>query len=177
MNDEVKEVEEMEEEMEAAEPAVEEAPAEPAVEEAPAEPAVEEAPAEKKPVELKEAVLPEPEAPKVKVGDKEGIKETKEVLALGFAFAKSFKLAKADGNINLLDAPHLMAALPHLGPALDNVGKVPHEIKDLSEEEVGELLKFAALHLSESMDDESLVVKVEKSLKVGLAVLDLLKEF
>lgn len=145
--------------------------------EVPVEEKVEEKAEEKKPApEIKEAVLPVVEE-KERVGDKEGIKETKDVLNLGFAFANSFKLAMENGSIDALDIPHLVAIFPALTPALEGVGKVPAELKDLSEEEIGELLRHAAVKLGDHLEDPKLVRKVEKSLKVGLAILDLVKEF
>lgn len=121
---------------------------------------------------VEEAVV---EAPKKE--KKKGNKETKDVLALGFAFAKAYKAAKADGQVNSMDLPLLVSAFPALGPALEGIDQVPAELKDLDLEEVGDILAFSAAHLSESADSESLKRKVEKSLKLGLAVLDLVKEF
>lgn len=120
---------------------------------------------------VEEAVV---EAPKEK---KKGNKETKDVLALGFAFAKSYKAAKADGQINSMDLPLLISAFPALGPALEGASEVPAELKDLDLSEVKDLLSFSAAHLSESADSEALKRKVEKSLNLGLAIVDLLKEF
>jgi len=170
MNDETQVEETVEENEEALNEIMQQNPLSEEVEELEAEEATEK-------VVLEEAELPEVEAPKVKVGDHKGIKETKEVLKLGFALAKAYKAANLDGKVNLLDAPLLVRAFPDLTAAFEGITEVPDEVKDLSKEEVAELLNFAAVHLSESSDDEKLVAKVEKSLAVGLAIVSLLKEF
>jgi ubiquitin len=113
---------------------------------------------------------------KIKV-EKYGIKETKELLQLGFALGKSFKAAKEDdGNLSMGDMKHLIAIYPQVTIAYEDASKIPAELKDLSKDEVKELLVFSAAHLGEFAGaDEELMLKIEKALNVGLAILEFIK--
>ena len=113
----------------------------------------------------------------VAVAKEYGIKETKELLQLVFALGKTFKAAKEDdGNINMLDVKHLVALFPRLTPAVEGVSEVPKELKDLSKEEVKELLSFSAAHLGELAGaDKELAEKIEKGLAAALAIVEFIK--
>jgi hypothetical protein len=69
-----------------------------------------------------------------------GIKETKEVielmLAIGDGVAKSFK---DDGKLTLGDIQHFTGALFLIPSAFAGIENVPHELKDLQENEVVEI--------------------------------------
>jgi len=107
-----------------------------------------------------------------------GTKETEEAMKLGFAVAKVLKQAKAnDGKISSNDLMLLTNLFPHFGPAFEGIDQVPAELKDLDEAEVKRLLTVASAHLGEVLDKEELVRKVEKALKVALAIVDLVGEF
>lgn len=108
-------------------------------------------------------------------GEKHGIKETKEVLDLGFAVGKVVKDGLADGKIGLEDLGLLMGLVPHLGPAFGDIGKVPDELKDLDSDETKELLEYASNKLEGVFSDQELIAKINAGLKVGLAVAELIK--
>lgn len=106
-----------------------------------------------------------------------GIKETKEVLLLGFAVGKAYKAAKQDdGEITMMDFSHLVNLFPVIGPAIEGANNIPNELKDLSKEEIEELMTFSAAHLGElAGSNEELVEKISKGLKAGLAILSFIK--
>ena len=133
----------------------------------------------------KEAVVADKvaEAAKVKA-DKEamlakvaiGTKETKEALQLAFAIAKIVKEAKAnDGIFSANDLMLLTALFPSIGPAVDGLGKIPSELKDLDSEETKDLLKFTAAHLGGMFASEEMVAKVEAGLELALAINKMIK--
>jgi hypothetical protein len=107
-----------------------------------------------------------------------GTKDTEEAMKLGFAVAKVVKQAKEnDGKFSSADLMLLTQLFPHFGPAFEGLDKIPAELKDLDEAEVKHLLNVAAAHLGGVLGKEELVRKVEKALKVALAIVDLVGEF
>lgn len=107
--------------------------------------------------------------------NKIGVKETKEVLALGFALGKAGKAAYADKKIGFEDLAHLMAIFPSLQPAMEGMNLVPSEIKDLDSEEGKEILLFAGKELAGMFSsDAELVVKINAALEAGLAIVKLI---
>lgn len=75
-------------------------------------------------------------------------KNTKECLKLVFALAKALKEAKSnDGKISVQDLTLAIGVFPHVGPALEEIEKVPAELKDCDAAEATDLLKFSAAHL------------------------------
>jgi len=107
---------------------------------------------------------------------KKGTKNTEEVLALVFGLGKVLKQAKKnDGKFSSADLVLLTQLFPHFGPAFDEVGEVPAELKDLDTEEVKRLLTVSAAHLGDAVDSEELMEKVEKGLAAALALLAFVK--
>jgi hypothetical protein len=107
-----------------------------------------------------------------------GTKDTEEAMKLGFAIAKVVKEAKSnDGKFSSQDLILLTNLFPHFGPAFEGLDNVPAEIKDLDEAEIKHLLNVGAAHLGGVLGKEELVRKIEKSLKVALAIVDLVGEF
>ena len=107
--------------------------------------------------------------------EKLGIKETKEMLALGFALGKAIKEAKAnDGKVNAADLMLLMGVIPAMGPAMDKIDMIPAEIKDIDTEEAKELLQYAGEQVGEMLSEEELVKKINAGLEVGLSVAKLI---
>lgn len=101
-----------------------------------------------------------------------GIKETKELLDLGFSVAGAIKSSMADGKIGLEDLGQMMLVIPKLSPAFTNIALVPKELGDLDASEQKELLDYAAQKLGE-LGEGKLVLIVTASLKLGLAALEL----
>lgn len=136
---------------------------------------VEESAVEEK--EVKSAVETQ-EAKEAKEAAVLGTKETEEAMKLGFAVAKVIKEAKEnDGKISSNDLILLTQLFPHFGPAFEGMDKIGAEIKDLDDAEIKHLLTVAASHLGGVLEKEELVRKIEKSLKVALAIVDLVGEF
>lgn len=99
-----------------------------------------------------------------------GVKETKELFALGFALAKAGKDVMADGKVNFLDLGVVIELFPKVAPAIDGIEQVPSELGELDEAEEKELLAFAAEKLPTVVDNELLKKKVYVYLRAGLAV-------
>lgn len=66
---------------------------------------------------------------------KVGIKETDELFAAAIAWKEAFKAAKADGEINMGDAPLLATVAVPTFTGLSGGAKIPEELADLDEEE------------------------------------------
>jgi hypothetical protein len=94
-----------------------------------------------------------------------GIKETKEALDLVIAGTKAGFAVAADGKVDLNDLGHVMTLVPHIGPGVENLALVPHELKDLDESEVAELLAHVSAKLV--LDSPKARVYVEQSLKIA----------
>ena len=132
--------------------------------------APEEKAAEVKPLEEVTAEREEKEAVK------HGTKDTEEVLQLVFGLGKVLKQAKAnDGKFSSNDLMLLTQLFPHFGPAFDEIGDVPKELKDLDSEEAKRLLTVSAAHLGDAFDSEELAEKVEKGLAAAIALLNFVK--
>lgn len=103
-----------------------------------------------------------------------GIKETKEVLALGFSLGKALKSAKEnDGKIDLNDIGLLLTVIPNVVPAVNDISLVPKELKDLDAAEGQELLDYARQELGDTLSDEELVAQIAAGLEFGIAGLKL----
>ncbi len=103
------------------------------------------------------------------------IHNLKEVLKLGFEMGKVGKAAMADGKIDVADFALLMALVPHVGPAFDDISSVPAELKDMDAAERQELLEFAAAELGGVLDEPKVIERVEAALRLALAANDLVK--
>lgn len=106
----------------------------------------------------------------ISMAGKFGVKETKELFALGFALAKAGKDVMADGKVNFLDLGVVIELFPKVAPAIDGIEQVPSELGELDEAEEKELLAFAAEKLPTVVDNELLKKKVYVYLRAGLAV-------
>jgi len=109
------------------------------------------------------------------MSEAKGIKETKEVLDLGFALGGAIKQGLSDGKLGVEDLGLLMTLIPTLGPAFDGIGDVPAEFKDMDSDEAKELLEYAGQKLGAVFSDEELLAKINAGLEVGLAVAKLIK--
>ena len=104
-----------------------------------------------------------------------GIKDTQEALSLIFALGKAVKAASKDG-FGADDLTRLIPVIKYVSPAVDGMGNIPKEIKDLSKEEIKTLMVFGANHLGEfAGDNEKLVEQIDKGLSAALAILEFVK--
>ena len=113
-----------------------------------------------------------------------GIKETKEVLDLGFsALDIAVNIGKSGSNISTLLAlgmPSIIATLGKVNLAIEDIDQVDDELKDLDENEIEELLQFASKRINKTFSsalDLSPYIKFAKSLlttyKDGRAIYNL----
>lgn len=100
--------------------------------------------------------------------DPQGIKDTKEVLALGAALTRVvFEAKRNDGVIDIKDLPLVITTLPTITPALDGVGNILDEIKDLDQQEIQELIEYTQVQFSGTVEEQALdtivdVLKIAK---------------
>lgn len=96
----------------------------------------------------------------------QGIAQTKELLKfvveLGMAVDKSL----ADKKVDITDIQFLMAPLASANAAFTDVSLVKAEMKDISAEEVAELVAFATGELK--LASEKVEAVIETALKLGL---------
>jgi hypothetical protein len=104
---------------------------------------------------------------------KASVQELKDVLDLTIALLLSGEKALDDGKLSVKDLLLLVDVLPKVAPAVAGVSKVPAELADLSAEEGAELVAHVMASLV--LDSEKAKVVVEKSLKVAVAVVELVK--
>ncbi len=102
-----------------------------------------------------------------------GVKESKEVLALGFALGGALKSAKKDGKIDVSDIVYLLPAIQASSAALADLSLVPKELGELDVAEAVELLNYAKGEVDGLVDDEQAKKVVNAALKVGLSVAEL----
>lgn len=89
--------------------------------------------------------------------NKQGIKDTKEVLALGAALTRVvFEAKRNDGVIDIKDLPLVITTLPTITPALDGVSNILAEIKDLDQQELKELIDYTKEQFSGTVEDQAL---------------------
>lgn len=102
------------------------------------------------------------------------IKDTKELVALIAVLAKAFKEANADGKVDVTDIAQLITIIPAIGPALEGVGTIPEELKDLDEAEINELVEQVKLIVGD-LADEKYVDVVARALKAGGEIFQIVK--
>lgn len=108
------------------------------------------------------------------MSEAKGIQETKDVLNLMVGIAKAVKAAEADGKIGPEDLAQLIAIFPLIGPAMDHIGDVPAEFKDLSVAEAEELAAVVVAQLP-GLDNAKVASIVDAALKAAVANYGLLK--
>jgi hypothetical protein len=83
---------------------------------------------------------------------------------LVFELAKVLEKAKEDGKIGLGDLGLFIGLLDDLGPALENTGLIPSELKSLDKAKADELLAFVKQEFD--IKDDKAEAFVEKALSV-----------
>lgn len=101
---------------------------------------------------------------------KYGVKETLEVLDLGFSLVNAVKEAQSDGKINFLDAIHLIPVMPKVDAAITEIATVPSELGELDEQDVFQVLEYSKTKLGTALSDVDLRTKTFAVLRAGLYV-------
>lgn len=102
-----------------------------------------------------------------------GIKETKEVVVMGLALAKSIADCVKDGNFSSGDIFSLIKVIPKIAPAVKDASQIPSELGDLDAAELDELLKCVS---DEIGADYAHKEYVEMAARGGLMLLQLVLE-
>lgn len=93
-----------------------------------------------------------------------GIKETKEALDLALGAVKAGLAVSADGKVDLNDLSHVLALVPKIQPAIDQIELVPKELGDLDAAEAAELVAHIATNLQ--VTDEKAKIYIASGLKI-----------
>ena len=102
-----------------------------------------------------------------------GTKELTEVVDLVLSAVDVGKAALKDGKIDINDLSLLLTLVPSVGPAVENISKVPGELRDITEEEAVALAAHVMGKLS--VDDPKARKIVEASLKTAVSVFGLVQ--
>lgn len=102
-----------------------------------------------------------------------GIEETKQVVDLALVATKVLREVLADGKISLIEMLSFLKLRSAVGPAIDGIGKVPAELKDLSSEEARELTAHVMAQLK--VDDVRAAEIAAASLETAASVFKLVK--
>lgn len=102
-----------------------------------------------------------------------GTKNLTEVVDLALAGVDTFVKAKADGKIDAADLGLLLSLIPAVGPAIDGIGEIPAEIKDLDVAEAQALVAHVMAKLT--ITDDKAIAVINASLKMLVAGLELAK--
>lgn len=101
-----------------------------------------------------------------------GVKEIRDVLDLIVDGVKVGVEIGKDGKFTADDVTTLFRLIPALGPAFDNIKGIPAELKDMDPSEAAELVAHVATRLS--LENAKAQAIVEKSLKIAVAIYDLI---
>lgn len=106
-----------------------------------------------------------------------GVDETIEVIEFGFEFSDAIQRSlKDDGKITFKDSLNFASALFSYGPrAISGIQMVPKELSELSEEDREEILSYFEGRFD--LTNDQLEAAVEKSLRVVLELVNLVKDF
>lgn len=103
------------------------------------------------------------------------VHNTKELLVFLFVLGGAVKEAKADGKINALDLGLLLKVIPTVGPAFEDIDKIPGEFKDLEDAETAELLTLIGAKITGVVTKEVLLLQINKGLLAAKAVAEFIK--
>lgn len=101
------------------------------------------------------------------------MKELKELINLVLVGIDAGKSVMADGKIGVDDLSALLMLAPALQPALEGIGDIPQELKDMKEEDVAELAAYVMGRLA--VDNDKAKEVVAAAIKVILAVYAIIK--
>lgn len=97
-----------------------------------------------------------------------GIKELGEVVKFICAVSNAIGEAAKDGEISLGDAAHLVPLLYRLPSAVDGMADIPEEAKDLSQDELDELVKMVKDELD--LPNDKVETAVESALEIAVQI-------
>lgn len=104
------------------------------------------------------------------------IKNTKELLVLGSVLVEASIKAQDDGKISLRDLTLLMDVIPKVAPALEDLGKIPAELKDLDQGEIDEIKALVVEMVGHSDLSDAEVIKIaEEFINSAASVLNVVK--
>lgn len=98
------------------------------------------------------------------------VKNTLEVLDLGFGIGGALKAAKADGMISLSDLQHVMPVFFAVPPALEDLSMVPKEILELDADDQAQVLAHVKAKMPSITDDAQAILVAAACVKAGLAI-------
>ncbi len=101
-------------------------------------------------------------------------KETDEVVEFLLALGEAGALALEDGHIGLGDALYFFDAFRKLGPALDNIDKVPAELAAWTEVDTAALVNTAA---DFNIPEANIEAVVKDAIKIAGPLVEFLAKF
>ncbi len=107
--------------------------------------------------------------------ESQGIQETKDLLKFVVSLGMAVDKIKADGKVDITDIQFLMSPLTQASKAFEGVKHVKAQLKDLSSEEVKELVEFAENQLD--LSNDKLEHTIETALKLGLDIFNYVELF
>jgi len=104
-----------------------------------------------------------------------GVKELQDVVRFGLAMGNALGEALEDGKLSMSDLFKVLPALMTANAALEGIGKVPEELKDLDESEYQGLV--AEMKAEFNLENDDMEAKIEKAYEVALKVAQLAAMF
>lgn len=104
-----------------------------------------------------------------------GIQETKDLAKCGIELGEGFAVSLKDGKMSFSDLTNFFGAVYAAPAAISGISQVPAELKDLDEAEKAELVQFVCDEFSIPQADAE--VKIEKGLKLGVAIAEYVASF
>lgn len=105
----------------------------------------------------------------------QGVKELKELLLFVLSMTEATVSSLEDGKFGIGDAMKFLGVLKKAGPAMQGIGLIPAELKDLSPEERDEVEKYIAANFD--LKNDVLEAAIEGALDALLSIADLGKIF
>lgn len=105
---------------------------------------------------------------------KYSVKETKEFLDFILVLTRSIKNILKDGKLDLFDLTEIAIVMPSAIKAFDSIDMIPKELADFDEADSKEILEHVSGKLGEAIPNEELKTKIEKALKLGLSLAELI---
>lgn len=105
------------------------------------------------------------------MSEQQGIKELSEAIIFGISMGEALDLSLADGKIDLADLGILMGPFMKAPDAIEGIGKVKDEIKDLDAAEMEQIKQMVKDELDLSDD------KLEEKIEAAVDFLGAIHEF
>lgn len=99
------------------------------------------------------------------------MKELKEVLKLGIEIQKAMSDSLEDGKINLFDITEFIPVIMAAGKAIDGIGNVRNELKNLTLEQKAELKDYVKTEFD--LPNDQLEILIEDTINVMLELYEL----